>query len=345
MKKVILILMIITAPLMSFGQGCEAPSEEGVNLFGFLQPQYDAIFDGGETNQFNFNRARLGVMGEIPYDFQYYAVLEMSPLFVDGGSPFLLDAFVSYTRFNWLKMSMGQFKVPMSLELSQGCHKLYTINRSKTVTELVGPLRDMGFMLSGGNDTTFIQYQAGLFNGPGINNMDVNIGKDFVGRVILNPFQNNLLKIGGSYKMGSRPNADATVTEEDTYMRYGFEAQANIGNLHIQGEYIYAKDVGSTFVGGGCGGPGELVQGDFEKRGFYGMAVYAFESGFQPVAKFEMYDKDLTVDNMAEYITTVGFNYFFNDWTRLQINYCMIQESAVQQIDNDRLMVQMQIKF
>ena len=66
---------------------------------------------------------------------------------------------------------------------------------------------------------------------------------------------------------------------------------------------------------------------------------------FRPVAKFELFDNDISVTNKAEYITTLGINYFFNDWTRLQVNYCMIQESAIEQIANDRLMVQMQIKF
>ncbi len=70
-----------------------------------------------------------------------------------------------------------------------------------------------------------------------------------------------------------------------------------------------------------------------------------FDFGLQPVLKWEMFDEDITVDNKAQYLTTFGINYFFNDWTRLQINYCMIQESAYEQIDNDRLMVQMQIKF
>lgn len=344
MKRILLIILIGLTPMLGFSQGCEEPSdEEGVTVFGFIQPQYDYIFDGDNTNQFNFNRARLGVMGSIPYDFQYYAVLEMSPLFESQSSPFLLDAFVSYNRYEFAKVALGQFKVPFSLELQNACHKLLTINRSKSVTELVTPMRDMGLMVFGGNDTTFVKYQFAVTNGTGINNMDLNSGKDIVGRVVLQPF--DFVKVGGSYKYGTRPNPDETVTVEDTYLRWGLEAQVNFGNFHFQGEYIYAKDEGSSYVGGGCGGPGELVIGDFEKRGFYGMAAYMFDFGLQPVAKFEMYDKDINVTTEAEYISTFGINYFFNDYTRLQVNYCMIEESSVAQIDNNRLMVQMQIKF
>lgn len=208
--------------------------------------------------------------------------------------------------------------------------------------ELVSPLRDMGIMISGGNDTTLFRYQVAITNGVGINNTDDNITKDATARLIFQPFE--FLNFGGSYRYGTNANVDPTITD-DVHMRYGFEVYTKLGEFELQGEYIYAKDDGSYLEGGGCGGPGTVVQGSIERTGFYGMASYMFDFGFQPVAKFEMYDADISVDNKAEYLTTVGFNYFFNDWTRLQVNYCMIQESAATQIDNDRLMIQMQIKF
>jgi len=344
MKRILLIILIGLTPMLGFSQGCEEPSEDGgIKLFGFIQPQYDYIFNEGNTNSFNFNRARLGVTGVIPYDFSYYAVLEMSPSFNDKQMPFLLDAYVSYNRYEWARAAIGQFKSPFTLELQTACSGLLTINRSKTVMELASPLRDMGLMISGGNDTTFVKYQFAIMNGSGMNNFDDNSAKDYVGRVVLQPF--SFFSIGGSYRYGTSAPKDATVTVDDLHTRYGIETQLNFGEFHFQAEYIFGKDDGSYMTGGGCGGPGEVVTGSVERRGFYGMASYMFDFGLQPVAKFEMFDSDISVTNKAEYISTFGINYFFNDWTRLQINYCMIQESAIKQIDNDRLMVQMQIKF
>ncbi|MEN8137804.1 MAG: porin [Bacteroidota bacterium] len=343
MKRLILIILIGFTPILGFSQGCEEPSEDGgIKLFGYIQPQFDYNVDEGNTNSFNFNRARLGVTGVIPYDFSYYAVLEMSPSFNDARTPFLLDAYVSYNRFNWAKMALGQFKSPFSQELQTACHKLTTINRSKSVLELASPLRDMGFMISGGNDTTIVKYQLAVMNGTGLNTLDDNTGKDFVGRVVIQPL--DFLQIGGSYRYGTGAPQEADLPD-DTHMRYGFETQIKFGAFLLQGEYIYGKDEGSYTEGGGCGGEVTVLQGDKERRGFYGMASYMFDFGLQPVGKFEMYDNDISVDDKAEYITTLGLNYFFNDWTRLQINYCLIQESAIEQIDNDRLAIQMQIKF
>ena len=130
-------------------------------------------------------------------------------------------------------------------------------------------------MLSGGNDTTFVKYQLAVLNGTGINNLEDNVGKDYVGRVVLQPFK--FFSVGASYKLGSNAPADATVTKDDTHTRLGIETQIQFGNFHAQAEYVYAKDEGSYYEGGGCGGVGELVVGDIERRGFYAMADYMFE--------------------------------------------------------------------
>lgn len=344
MKRILLIILIGLTPMLVFSQGCEEPSDdEGIKLFGYIQPQYNYIFDEAGTNNFDFERARLGVIGVIPYDFSYYAVLEMSPKYSPNRTPYLLDAFVSYNRFAWAKAAIGQFKAPISLELQTGCHKLLTINRSKTVLNFASPMRDLGFMISGGNDTTFVKYQLAIMNGNGLNNVDDNTAKDYVGRVVLQPF--DFLNVGGSFRLGNNAPSDPAVTEDDVHIRYGAEIAMKFGDLAFQAEYIYSKDEGSKVVGGGCGGGGEIVKGNFEGQGFYGMASYMFDFGLQPVLKFEMFDQDITVSDQAQYISTFGINYFFNDWTRLQVNYCMIQESAIEQIDNDRLAIQMQIKF
>jgi hypothetical protein len=41
---------------------------------------------------------------------------------------------------------------------------------------------------------------------------------------------------------------------------------------------------------------------------------------------------------------TFGVNYFFNDWTRLQLNYVYRAESPVE-IPTDEIVVQLQVKF
>jgi phosphate-selective porin OprO and OprP len=64
----------------------------------------------------------------------------------------------------------------------------------------------------------------------------------------------------------------------------------------------------------------------------------------QPVVKYESYDPNTDADEDIETIVTFGFNYFFNDWTRLQLNYLYKAEEGIE-IENDELLMQLQVKF
>ena len=345
MKKLLIIAITLVFPFLGFSQGCtDADPDQRLKVFGFIQPEYHANFSEGGANTFVFNRARIGATGSIPYDFSYYVVAELSPTFT--GNPYLLDAFISYNRFSWAKMAVGQFKSPFSLELQTGCHKLNTIYRSQAVLELASPLRDMGFTVFGGNDTTFIKYQAGIMNGVGLNNVDDNGGKDFVGRLLFQPFgAKKILAIGGSFRYGTAKPQDVTATTQDTHLRYGFEANFKMKNFTLQGEYIYGNDEGSYTTGGGCGGPGTVVQGSIERNGWYFTAMYMTSIRLQPVIKYEYFDSDISQTDQFKYITTLGVNYFFNDWTRLQANYLLVNSQAGEDKLNNQLMLQLQVVF
>lgn len=341
MKNILIVGLLCLLPSLAYSQGCaDVGDDEGVKVWGFIQPQYDYNIDT-DVNTFRFNRARIGVMGAIPYDFQYYFMTEMSPIFT--GNPFLLDAFVSYNRFVWAQGAIGQFKSPFSLELQTPCHKLNTIYRTHMVVDLAGPLRDLGFMVYGGADTSLIKYQAAIMNGSGMNVMDDNSGKDFVGRLIIQPFKSNLLAIGGSARYGTSAPASAEATEDDSRERYGAELNFNLKGITLQGEFIFAKDVGSYTEGGGCGGPGTIVEGSKERQGWYVTAMYMTKFRLQPVVRYEYYDKNIEADDEFQYMTTLGINYFFNDWTRLQVNYIIASENAKEY--NNQILIQFQAVF
>jgi len=345
MKKLAIIIMSIWLPLIGYSQGCtDADPDQRLKVFGFIQPEYHYNFSEGGGNTFLFNRARLGVTGNIPYDFQYYVVAELSPSFT--GQPYLLDAYISYTRYKWLKAGIGQFKSPFSLELQTPCHKLNTIYRSHVVVELAAPLRDMGLTIFGGNDTTLFKYQLGIMNGTGLNTFDDNGGKDFVGRLIFQPFgTKKILGIGGSVRYGTAaPQADDATTD-DTHFRWGVEGNFQMKNFTLQAEYIYGEDVGSYMTGGGCGGPGTVVEGSIERQGWYFTAMYMTSIRLQPVFKYEYFDSDISKSDQFKYITTIGVNYFFNDWTRVQANYLLVNSQAGDDMLNNQFMLQVQVVF
>lgn len=372
MKKIfITFLMILAVNLYSFSQGCMEPSTSsaGPQIIGYLQPEFRYEFNGDNADGSSkdaatwcFRRARLGLTGTIPYDFSYYVLTELSS-FQNG--PYILDAFVSYNRFKpWFRISMGQFKKPFGLELSTGCQDLYTINRSKVVEELTAPDRDLGIMLSGTSGTknlfgiekeNIFSWYLSFTNGTGKNVFDGDLSKDFVGRVVFAPTE--WLSLGGSYMTGKKKNADVTVKEKDSKMRYGADLQIKKYNFILQAEYVYGEDKGSKLVGGGCGSTPELVAGNFKSNGYFAQLMYQTKWKIMPVIKYENYDPDMDLENFVHSAysvstTTFGINYYANDWTRLQINYLYKSESSsstelenYNEYPNDMLQVQIQVKL
>ncbi|MCB0497556.1 MAG: hypothetical protein KDC79_15540 [Cyclobacteriaceae bacterium] len=359
MKKLFLtfftVLFIFSAQRV-LAQGCDAPSsEEGVTVFGYVQPEFDMNFYEDTEAAFRFRRMRIGVMGNIPYDFSYYVMLETSPfLNPNQPGPFLLDAFVSYTRFNYLKVSVGSFKYRFGRELSMPCHSLYTIRRSKVVDELTGGIgggnRDIGIMLLGGGKEDLINYYVSLTNGYGVLNVtDNNLfdGYNLTGRVTIQPIKG--LSFGASARYSENPPAATDVTDNDTKMRWGFDAEYSFKNFTIFGEYIDGKDEGSYTEGGGCDGNPVTKTGVQNADGFFAMAVYRYNK-FEPVYKLETYNtskgevgSDVTTDANS-LCHTFGLNIYPNDWTRIQMNYIYATEDPAE-IKNDALMIQLQVKF
>ncbi len=359
MKKLIFIILAVgfCIPTMVVGQGCSAPSsDEGVTVWGYLQPEFNASFEEETQASFNFRRMRIGFMGNIPYDFGYYVLLETSQFMNPNQTgPFLLDAFVSYTRYRYLKVALGSFKYQFGRELSMPCHGLYTINRSKMVDELTANLgggnRDIGLMLLGGSDTTKLTYSVALTNGTGLFQTDNNLldAYSLTSRVTYQPIKG--LYFGASARYTESPPMADGVIDDDTKMRYGFDAQYTFKNVTLMGEYIHGNDEGSYMEGGGCGGDPVTMTGTNNADGFYMMAVYKTNSNIEPVYKIESYetikssggDAPVNIEE-SSMCQTFGLNYYPNDWTRLQLNYLYRAETP-SEVKNDMLLVQLQVRF
>lgn len=266
MKKIFIavLLVIMVAPGIINAQGCmEASSDEGVNVVGYIQTQWKYEFNGKDddgnslnTNSFYFNRARLGVVGNVPYDISYYVMAEFSS-FKDG--PYLLDAFITYKGLGqWANITMGQFKSPFGLELSTPCQSLHTINRSRVVNTLAQPFRDIGVMVTGSSDSLnlfgierkdIIKYSFAVLNGTGLNEMDKDKYKDIAARFVFSP--SDLFSIGTSYRTGKAANVDPNVATPDKHTRFGLDLSMEYKNFLLQAEYIQGTDEGRIPIDGG----------------------------------------------------------------------------------------------
>jgi len=363
MKKTLIILAIalLFFPVFTLAQGCMgSDSDDGVKVVGYVQPQYEYQFLGSDVdpirglksnNSFYFNRARLGVVGNIPYDFSYYVMAEFSPT---KGGPCLLDAFISYKRWEpYIIVSVGQFKSQFGLELTTPCQSLNTVDRAKFIGELASPYRDIGMLILGSTGDLWgkknvLAWRFAITNGTGQNVIDNNQFKDYTARIIITPFEK--ISFGASFKYGKqKPVSDTLVP--DIRRRWGVDLSIEKYNFLFQAEYINGMDKGSSIVGGGCGSVGTTILGDFKKNGYMAQLLYMTSWNVQPVVKFETYDPDADIDYDKQQDWTFGFNYFFNEWTRVQVNYVYKTEESggteatYHEKANDYLVIQLQVKF
>lgn len=336
MKKLCIIasFLLLIAVGKTYAQGCGGPvSDEGLKMFGFVQSQYEHHFETNPKNSFTFERARLGVQGAIPYDFSYYVVLEMSPFI--SPNPYLLDAFISYNRFDFARISMGSFKTPFGLETNTACNDLITVYRSTVTMQTVAPFRDLGIVAMGNLLEGKISYQLALMNGSGLGFSDNNAKKDVVTRILFKPVE--FIQIGASARMGypSRNNND------DSRTTLGAEIKAKYMGFTLMGEYIMDEGDFNRDLGGGCSG--NLIELGKERSGAYATIAYMTPWNFEPVFKFDFFDSG-NAEMYEESNLTFGFNYYFNDWTRLQANYIYRAEQPTE-FKNDEFVIQLQVKF
>jgi len=349
MRTKIIILFALVFALnfnTTFAQGCEddaaptgatsgVPSTSSSTFFGYIQPEYDTRFTDPSTNTFKFKRARFGVRGRVNRTFSYYVMLETSDFIASDGNVYLMDAFVTFDKYEWTKFSVGSFKQPFGLEVTTACHSLTTIDRSIVSDQLVAPQRDLGLMMLGGTSKTKFRYSVALMNGTGLGLKDNNTKKDIIGRATYKVF--DFMTLGGSFRYGY-PN-----TKDKDRTTLGGEVVLTYNAFKLQGEYIYDEGDYNRAAEGGCGSvPLEL--GD-KRAGAYVMATYDVNEKIQPVFKYEYFDQDLDIKKIGyQEMMTIGANYFINKNTRIQVNYQNKIETGLS-VDNDALLMQLQVKF
>ena len=348
MKKFISIFFVMMISMLISqvqAQGCDAEDPNDsiapakIKIFGFMQPEYNYTFSDPAESTFKFRRARIGVRGRLFEDWTYYFMLETSPFIGGVGSAYLMDAFVTWDKYNWARLSVGSYKQPFGKEVQTACNALITIDRAIVSDQLVVPQRDYGISIWGGNVNTRLNYAFAIMNGSGLNKVDNNNKKDIVGRVTYKFF--DFMTIGGSYRYGF-PKLN---NNDDHRITYGGEILFDINNLHIQGEYIHDEGAFDPGADTGCGSEPLALGG--KRDGAYGMIWYDTKWNLQPVFKYEFFDQDLDLKDVPYRYSermTIGLNYYFNKAIRLQVNYQANIETVINE-DNDKFLAQIQVVF
>lgn len=196
-----------------------------------------------QATRFEVRNARVSIEGLIPImrldsvnapakrSVAYKAEIDLS----DEGSIKMLDAYVRLQPWRTLRITVGQMRVPFTIDAHRSPHAQYFANRS-FIAKQVGNVRDVGAMIGytwiGQDDQTLAMLDAGLFNGSGLTAQKNAWHKDvnFSARLQAFPLAPWCLNISGQR---SRVASDSI-----HYMSYNAGTFYHNNHWHIEVEYL-----------------------------------------------------------------------------------------------------------
>jgi phosphate-selective porin OprO/OprP len=302
-----------------------------LQLAGYAQMRYQNLDEKGKIDGFDIRRARLDLKGTITPYWNIRFQVDLA-----GTAPKLLDAYGECKIIDFFNLTMGQFKLPFSMENLASSSKLELIDRSQVIEALVARGkdvignqngRDIGIQVSGSflkvKDLPLFDYALGVFNGAGINVSDKNEAKSVAGRLVFHPLKG--FDVGSSYYTGW-DNFGSTPTNQKRE-RLGFELKYDLKKLSLKGEFIQGKD-GST------GSSGWYAQSGY----------YIIPQKFQLLLKYDTFDPNTSTPKDVTTNYTIVVNYAFNSWSKVQVGYVFREEEGPS-VNNNLGVIQYQIGF
>ncbi len=300
-----------------------------MQLNGYSQIRGQFLFDTTKATSFDLRRIRLNLQGNITPKILYRLQLDFA------GSPKIVDGYFQYTYKPFLKITVGQYKIPFSLENITSSSLMYSINRSQVVEGLVArgkdPIgnqngRDIGLQVSGQflqNKRSVFEYAVELVNGNGINTLDNDRGKDVVGRLIVSPLKN--LWFGGSFYKGRIIKDDHLNPERN---RAGGELSYTAKFFAFSAEYIAGID------------------NTTHKEGYYGqLTLFPMKHKYEGLIKYDYYDSNIRTPKTSSLSYIIGFNWLPNSKVKLQLHYDYRVDTDKFDTVNDAIIAMVQISY
>jgi len=307
-------MIILSCLAPSLGAQARDSASTSPKVTGYLQPRFQSL---GDSASFFLRRARFALEGAITPWASYRAQVELRTIGAPATpltSPLTLsatDLFVRLSHEQW-GGTVGQFRVPLSLESLLSSTTLETTERSRIVNVA---RRDIGVQVDW--HIPRLTLQAAIVDGEGpnrANNPDNHMA--YFARAVVTPVRG--LDVGGA----AAGYGDSTIDDA--------QAMYRTGRWTARAEFIRAHHRAA----------------DFNTTGWYVLAAYQLvPRQFQVVGRMEQYDPSdrIGTDRSTGYL--VGVQYFIRgDTFKVIADYEIFREQAVQ-VNNNRGVIQMQVRW
>ena len=255
-KTIVLALLAFAWALSATAQTKNDVINDLVKRFtfsGYAQVGWEYHSESDPNNDFLINK--LIIMSNFKVTDQVNAFVMFD---FKGGT--LHELWVNYAPKPWLKVKIGQFKTPYTLENPISPAIIETITQLSLATSWMvggsdpvmmpgGAGRDIGLTVYGDLPKNIASYDLAVMNGEGRNRRDKNSWKDVVARLTFHPLEG--LDVGGSMILGH-----GTVTDDEGLgipgaynesgrfhrNRYAASAQYKSKPVNVRAEYMWGKD-------------------------------------------------------------------------------------------------------
>lgn len=224
-KKLILPLLALCV-----GLPLHAQEEDKVDLtpkvHGTIRGKYEYQTEEGD-GRFQVRNARVSLEGNVAKAVEYKAEIDLS----DEGQIKMLDAYTKIKPVRGLDFTIGQMRVPFTIDAHRSPHQQYFANRS-FIAKQVGNVRDVGATVGYSFNVGIpIILQAGMFNGSGLTNQ-----KDF--------WTNNInfsakAQIFIPYGFNITLSTQKIRPDHIAVMMYDAGAYYHAHGWHVEAEYLF----------------------------------------------------------------------------------------------------------
>lgn len=162
MKRLLSSLLLC---LIAIGANAQSINSYIPEIHGTIRAKYE-YEPPINKGRFEIRNARVSVEGKIIPIVRYKAEIDLS----DEGVIKMLDAYVRVQPISPLKITIGQMRVPFTIDAHRSPHLQYFANRS-FIAKQVGNVRDVGATVGWTfENATPITLEGGIFNGSGLTN-------------------------------------------------------------------------------------------------------------------------------------------------------------------------------
>ena len=209
-------------------------SEYIPEIHGTIRGKYEYQFEDNK-GRFQVRNARFSLSGKVAPIVSYKAEIDLS----DEGAIKMLDAYARITPLPTFDITIGQMRVPFTIDAHRSPHQQYFANRS-FIAKQVGNVRDVGATLAYTWKIGIpVRLEAGIFNGSGLTNQ-----KDFWTNRINYSAKAHLQLPKGFNLVGS---VQKISPENISIQMYDIGAYYHAGRWHVEAEFLRKHYAGGAF--------------------------------------------------------------------------------------------------